>query len=32
MKILFVGDIVGEPGRTVFTKTAALVKAKGEAD
>jgi metallophosphoesterase (TIGR00282 family) len=32
MKILFVGDIVGDPGRTVFIKTAALVKARGEAD
>ena len=32
MKILFAGDIVGDPGRTVFIKTAALVKARGEAD
>ncbi len=32
MKILFVGDIVGEPGRVVFGKAAALMKARGEVD
>lgn len=32
MRILFVGDIVGEPGREVFLKTASLMKARGEAD
>ncbi len=32
MKILFVGDIVGESGRAVFIKTAALMKARGEVD
>ena len=32
MKIFFAGDIVGDPGRTVFVKFAALMKARGEAD
>ena len=32
MKILFVGDIVGEPGRAAFAKIASLMKARGEVD
>lgn len=32
MKIFFAGDIVGDSGRAVFMKHAALMKAKGEAD
>ena len=32
MKILFAGDIVGDPGRAVFIKMAALVRSRGEAD
>ncbi|MEI6437248.1 MAG: TIGR00282 family metallophosphoesterase [Candidatus Omnitrophota bacterium] len=32
MKILYVGDIVGEPGRAVFGKIASLMKARGEVD
>ncbi|MBF0387969.1 MAG: TIGR00282 family metallophosphoesterase [Candidatus Omnitrophica bacterium] len=32
MKILFVGDIVGEPGRLVFGRLASLMKARGEVD
>lgn len=32
MRILFAGDIVGEPGRVVFGKTAALMKAGAQVD
>jgi 2',3'-cyclic-nucleotide 2'-phosphodiesterase len=32
MKILFVGDIVGSPGRDVFKRTVPGMKARGEAD